>query len=154
MAKNAVKNVVHHAAQRPHRAEPTPPAPDREIESWLGELRGNQPPKPEHSGTSQPSAAPTRSMTPAPEDATTAIPTQAERAASPEDVSPTISAEETRAIPVSRPESADTDVATEKLNARGKNEGGKKEGGKKEGEERRRGGGVSAQDLLRREGRL
>ena len=40
-------------------------------------------------------------------------------------------------------------MATEKLNARGKNEGGNKEG-----EERRRGGGVSAQDLLRREGRL
>jgi RND superfamily putative drug exporter len=38
---------------------------------------------------------------------------------------------------VSRPESGDTDVATEQLNARAK-----------------KGGGVSAQDLLRREGRL
>ena len=46
-------------------------------------------------------------------------------------------ADETRAIPVSRPESGDSDVATEKLNARGKQSGG-----------------VSAQDLLRREGRL
>ena len=42
-----------------------------------------------------------------------------------------------RAIPVSRPESVDSEVATEQLNARGK-----------------KGGGVSAQDLLRREGRL
>ncbi|MCB0933016.1 MAG: hypothetical protein KDB71_14115, partial [Mycobacterium sp.] len=47
-----------------------------------------------------------------------------------------IAADETRAIPISRPENTDTDVATEQLNARGQ------------------GGGVSAQDLLRREGRL
>jgi hypothetical protein len=38
---------------------------------------------------------------------------------------------------VSRPESDDTDVATEQLNARAKKRGG-----------------ISAQDLLRREGRL
>ena len=48
-----------------------------------------------------------------------------------------IPADETRAIPVSRPAVADSEVATEKLNARGT-----------------KGGGVSAQDLLRREGRL
>ena len=60
-------------------------------------------------------------------DATTAIPVS-----SPTDP---ISAEETRAIPVSRP-AGDSEVATEKLNARGQN------------------GGVSAQDLLRREGRI
>lgn len=81
----------------------------------------------------------------APEDATTAIPAQREQN---DDVSPSLSAEETRAIPVSRPEQGDSEVATEKLNARGK----------KEGEDRpRRGGGaggVSAADLLRREGRL
>ena len=46
-----------------------------------------------------------------------------------------ISAEETRAIPIARPE--DSDMATEQLNARGKH-----------------GGGLSAQELLRREGRL
>jgi RND superfamily putative drug exporter len=48
-----------------------------------------------------------------------------------------ISAEQTRAIPVSRPDNVDTEVATEQLNARGKT-----------------GGGVSAADLLRREGRV
>ena len=83
-----------------------------------------------------------RARQPAADDATTAIPTQAEPVA--EDETATISAEETRAIPVSRPEPADNEVATEKLNARGKNAG----------DDRRRGGGVSAQDLLRREGRL
>jgi RND superfamily putative drug exporter len=111
----------------PHRVRP--PQPDREIESWLGELRG------------KPAAAP-GTPEPAADDATTAIPTQAEPVA--EDETATISAEETRAIPVSRPEPADNEVATEKLNARGKNAG----------DDRRRGGGVSAQDLLRREGRL
>lgn len=80
---------------------------DRDIKSWLGELRDKT------GGTA------------APDDATTAIPTEQ------------IPADETRAIPVSRPESGDSDVATEKLNARGKQSGG-----------------VSAQDLLRREGRL
>ena len=154
VAKNAVKNAVSNAtaaAQRPSRATPPPAAPHREIESWLGELRGKAtggqaaPPP-------QPSAEPTRAM-PSPEsrtpadDATTAIPAAAgDDGGIPDDVSPTVSAEETRAIPVSRPEPADPEVATEKLNARGKKQGGE--------DRPRRGGGVSAQDLLRREGRL
>ena len=50
---------------------------------------------------------------------------------------PIMSAEETRAIPISRPAEPDSDMATEQLNARGKQSGG-----------------VSAQELLRREGRL
>jgi hypothetical protein len=141
VAKNVVKHAVSNAtaAARSNRTVP-PPAPDREIESWLGELRGKPsatPPQP------QPSAEPTN-VIPAPDDATRAIPTQRDQNGT-DDVSPTISAEETRAIPVSKPEPSESDVATEKLNARGK----------KEGEDRpRRGGGVSAQDLLRREGRL
>ncbi|HNP13407.1 MAG TPA: hypothetical protein PKM33_09135, partial [Mycobacterium sp.] len=131
VARNAVKNAVNNAAAAAaqRRTESAPPQPDREIESWLGELRG------------KPAAAP-GTPEPAADDATTAIPTQAEPVA--EDETATISAEETRAIPVSRPEPADNEVATEKLNARGKNAG----------DDRRRGGGVSAQDLLRREGRL
>ncbi|MCX2931860.1 MMPL family transporter [Mycobacterium sp. CVI_P3] len=139
VAKNAVKNAVNNAASAARSSRPpAPPAPEREIESWLGELRGKQPPSP----PAQPSAEPTQTM-PAPEDATTAIPAQREQNGT-DEVSPAVSAEETRAIPVSRPEQGDSEVATEKLNSRGK----------KEGEERRRGGGVSAQDLLRREGRL
>jgi RND superfamily putative drug exporter len=79
----------------------------------------------------------------APEDTTTAIPAPHDQNGT-DDVSPAVSAEETRAIPVSRPDQGDSEVATEKLNSRGK----------KEGEERqRRGGGISAADLLRREGR-
>ena len=101
---------------------------DRDIGSWLGELRSKRRP---------PAANPADS-----EDATTAIPTQSGPVSSgPVSSGPVssgpISSEETRAIPVSRPDSGDTDVATEQLNARAK-----------------KGGGVSAQDLLRREGRL
>ncbi len=141
VAKNVVKNAVSNAtaAARSNRPAP-PPAPDREIESWLGELRGKPSGGPVQP---QPSAEPTNAI-PAPDEPTTAIPTPRDRNGT-EDVSPTISAEETRAIPVSKPEPSESDVATEKLNSRGK----------KDGEDRpRRGGGVSAQDLLRREGRL
>ena len=110
----------------------TKTADDRDIGSWLGELRG----KKRHSvpgGVA--SDAPTHEIAnaPATEPATTAIPTQTR--AVPE--AQPISSEETRAIPVSRPESGDTDTATEQLNARAKT-----------------GGGLSAADLLRREGRL
>jgi RND superfamily putative drug exporter len=143
VAKNAVKNAVNTAASatRSHRP-PAPPAPDREIESWLGELRGSGKPGGQPTPPPQPSAEPTTAI-PAPEDATTAIPAQREQNGA-EEVSPAISAEETRAIPISRPDQGDSEVATEKLNSRGR----------KDSEERRRGGGVSAQDLLRREGRL
>ena len=84
------------------------------------------------------------------EDATTAIPAPRAPKGS-DEVSPAVSAEETRAIPVSRPEQGDTEVATEKLNSRGK-----KEDKEPDDQQRRRGtgGGVSAADLLRREGRL
>ncbi len=106
---------------------------DRDIGSWLGELRGKAGRRPE---PVPPSNEPTREIpqptaaepTVVDEAATTLIPTAPAADA--------LSAEETRAIPVSRPE-GDSEVATEKINARGK-----------------QGGGVSAADLLRREGRL
>ncbi|TGD89867.1 hypothetical protein BayCH28_04580 [Mycolicibacterium sp. CH28] len=144
VAKNAVKSAVNSATAAARSSRPpVPPAPDREIESWLGELRGSDRAVPKPSNGPQPSAEPTRA-TPAPEAATTAIPAPREENGT-ADVPPAISAEETRAIPVSRPGQGDSEVATEKLNSRGT----------KEGEDRpRRGGGVSAQDLLRREGRL
>jgi RND superfamily putative drug exporter len=81
-----------------------------------------------------PPAAPR--ITTSPSDATTAIPVQ--RRGGPSDDEPA-----TRAIPVSKPR-GDSDTATEKLNAH--DDSGEKP--------QRRGGGVSAQDLLRREGRL
>jgi uncharacterized membrane protein YdfJ with MMPL/SSD domain len=147
VAKNAVKNAVNTATSAARSTRPpAPPAPDREIESWLGELRG----KPGASSTPPPppSAEPTETIA-APEDATTAIPAQREPHKA-DEVPPALSAEETRAIPVSRPEQGDSEVATEKLNSRGKKED------KEPDEQRRRGtgGGVSAADLLRREGRL
>ena len=112
---------------------------DRDISSWLGELRNRVPRRGATvDQASDPAQAPTQAQPNAPTqapthvipdlsayDATTAIPTAAAQ----------ISAEETRAIPVSRPGS-DTDVATEQLNARAKH------------------GGLSAQEFLRREGRL
>jgi RND superfamily putative drug exporter len=55
-------------------------------------------------------------------------------------------AEPTAALPVMRSETDDSEAATEKLNAQGE--------GDKARPRRRVGGGVSAQELLRREGRL
>ena len=115
---------------------------ERDIGSWLGELRRKTSPK-RPAETADPAAEPT-TVLPSNEpthviaaphdtsaDATMAIPTSA-----PDPVpGDAISSEETRAIPVSRP-AGDSEVATEKLNARGQNSG------------------VSAQDLLRREGRI
>lgn len=104
---------------------------ERDIGSWLGELRRKTSRQP---AEGDPANEPTNVIAaPGDEDATTAIRIQ------PPEAAPTerIAADETRAIPVSRPETIDTEVATEQLNARGKS-----------------GGGVSAADLLRREGRI
>jgi len=100
----------------------------RDIGSWLSEIRGKVLPRPDRIEPSSAEEPTSVIADPAPveEPPTTAIPTQ----------STSLSAEETRAIPVSRPISGDSDVATEQLNARAKSNG------------------VSAQDLLRREGRL
>jgi uncharacterized membrane protein YdfJ with MMPL/SSD domain len=57
-------------------------------------------------------------------------------------------ADPTTALPVMGSEGDDSDAATQKLNARGQNDNGGK------ARPRRAGGGLSAQDLLRREGRL
>ena len=79
-------------------------------------------------------------------EATTAIPVQrangTDRAGSDETA--------TRAIPVSQSRTGDSEAATERVNARG--EGTRGEGS--DDNPHRRADGVSAQDLLRREGRL
>ena len=92
----------------------------REIESWLGDLRG---------GTPSPATPP-----PTNEPPTRAMPEQRPRTPQP---APSGN-EPTTAIPAQRPPEAD---ATEKLEAQ-------------DDQPKRRGGGVSAADLLRREGRL
>ncbi len=122
----------------PSPAAPPPGTPpvrgeDREIESWLSELRGPQrndvPGDAGGTGSSEPSADKTRALPvpgqrpPADDDATTAIPTPPR-------------------------EGEDSDVATQKLNAPGN------EGDNGDRTRQRRGGGLSAQELLRREGRI
>jgi len=62
-------------------------------------------------------------------------------------------AEPTTALPVTRSEANDSEAATEKLNARGQ-DSGQKDDVDKARQRRRVGGALSAQDLLRREGRL
>jgi RND superfamily putative drug exporter len=160
VAKNAVRNVVNNAAgaaQRAHRpTPPPPPAPreEREIESWLGELRGNSagspPAAPPAAPPARPSTDATRAMPeqrprqPRPQpgnEPTTAIPAlgtppEGRRRPRPQNTD----APATTAIPT--PRKSDADAATEKLNT------------PKDDEPKRRGGGVSAQDLLRREGRI
>ncbi|MCG7596875.1 MMPL family transporter [Mycobacterium sp. PSTR-4-N] len=138
VARNAVRNAVSSAAdavtqrgQRPEAPSTPPQRDDREIESWLGDLRGTggsaaTPPAPP-----RPSGEPTRALhdsgpDPDAADATTAIPAQRAEDEDTDDA--------TRAIPTAR--ASDADTATEKLNTR------------------RGGGGLSAQELLRREGRL
>ena len=158
-AKKAVRNAVTNAAAAtraaaaPPAPRPQPPREEREIESWLGELRGSAPAgpsappptnRPPTEGRGRPSTDPTRAMpeatggrrrqpepSPANEPPTTAIPSQADDA----------DADATTAIPAQRPQ--DPETATDKLNTRDEGE-----------KPKRRGGGMSAQDLLRREGRL
>ncbi|AKS31841.1 MMPL family transporter [Mycolicibacterium goodii] len=177
MARNAVRNAVNNVNNAVHGggnagpAAPTeraprqgapaqPPAPpqreEREIESWLGALRGPataknvpppaQPPQPPQ--PPRPSTDATRAMPPqgrggpAPADRnddnapTTAFSAQRPPAAAPADA--------TTAIPT--PPQREQEPSTEKLNTR--------EDAPQDPETKRRGGGMSAQDLLRREGRL
>ncbi|HJT95533.1 MAG TPA: MMPL family transporter [Mycobacterium sp.] len=171
MAKNAVRNVVSNATgagQRTNRPapplvqpprDPQAPREEREIESWLGELRGTAPAGgkptppplgPPTDGRGRPSADTTRKM---PELG--ALPSQAggppaqaggrPRQPRPQPAQP--GNEPTTAIPTPRqlgtpPEGRGDPESTEKINTR------------EDDDRKRRGGGVSAQDLLRREGRL
>jgi trehalose monomycolate/heme transporter len=113
-------------------APPQPPAGDeREIESWLSDLRGGKARDPHSAAPKapQPSADETRALQTPPRD-------------KPSDPPPTKPEDATTAIPTAPREGKDSDPDTEKLNAPGENP------------RPRRGGGLSAQDLLRREGRI
>jgi trehalose monomycolate/heme transporter len=114
---------------------PKAPAEDREIESWLSELRskrqrGDRPVDTGESGNASapPSAGQTRAM----------------RVPGSDSSGP---ADSSTAPPRPRPEDNDSEPATEKLNAR------EQRGNSAEKSRPRRGGRLSAQDLLRREGR-
>jgi RND superfamily putative drug exporter len=154
IAKDVVRNAVSNAAgaaQRAYRGThptpppaPPPPREDREIESWLGELRGTGGgggvgPPGGGGGMGPPGGG--GGMGP-PADVTRAIPTQ--RRKQPPAQEPPTTAIPTQGTPPDgrgRPRQQDPE-ATEKINTRD------------DEERKRRGGGVSAQDLLRREGRL
>ncbi len=113
-------------------APPQPPHGDeREIESWLSDLRGGKARDPRSAAPKapQPSADETRALQIPPRD-------------TPSDPPPTKPEDATTAIPTAPREGKDSDPDTEKLNAPG------------EKPRPRRGGGLSAQDLLRREGRI
>jgi RND superfamily putative drug exporter len=151
-ARNAVRNAVSNAAAATRAAAaPTPPRQqeEREIESWLGELRGTGAPaaQPKPSPTRRPSTESTRKMPAgAPPEGSGQRPLgtppqgRGQPQAQPDDDATTaIPALGTPSGDQGRPDDADT--ATEKLNA-------------KEKQPKRRGGGMSAADLLRREGRL
>lgn len=168
MARNAVRNAVNTAVNtvntatgntnagtertpqptgRPTGGPASPPQrEDREIESWLGALRGGPaqgpangtpPPPPPAAPPPRPSADATRAM-PQPQQRPPAgggesAPTTAFSAQRPN--------QGPAPAPGPNPRQRDQDPSTQKFNPR-------------DDEPPRRGGGVSAQDLLRREGRL
>jgi hypothetical protein len=128
---------------QPNPSTGRPPAPpqgpaqpareeDREIESWLSDLRGGKTGDPRGAGPKppQPSADETRALQ---------IPREQPSAQPPAEPG-----DATTAIPTGPQEDKDPQVATEKMTAPGDNPD----------RPRRRGGGLSAQDLLRREGRI
>ncbi|WP_273733860.1 MMPL family transporter [Mycolicibacterium septicum] len=171
MARNAVRNAVNTAVNtvntatgntnagtertpqptgRPAGGPASPPQrEDREIESWLGALRGGPaqggpangtpPPPPPAAPAPRPSADATRAM-PQPQQRPPAgggesAPTTAFNAQRPnQGPGPT-------PAPAPNPRQRDQDPSTQNFNPR-------------DDEPPRRGGGMSAQDLLRREGRL
>jgi trehalose monomycolate/heme transporter len=126
-------------------ASPAPPRPARredretEFEAWISELRGpkpnDRPDDPRSTGNPTPPSKPHA-------DNARSMPVSTER---PTGQPPPNEAASTTAIPTGPRDTNDPNIATEKLNARGRNGAGTRQ---------RRGGGLSAQDLLRREGRF
>ncbi len=112
---------------------PSEPA-EREIESWLSDLRG--------AGAADAGRPQTTRATPSAEE-TRAMPARNNRPGNHERADDG----DTTALPASALDDDDAATATEKLNTAGSDGGSEKP-------RQRRGGGLSAQDLLRREGRF
>jgi trehalose monomycolate/heme transporter len=130
-------------------AAPPEPQPARredreaEFEAWISELRG---PKPnDRPGDPRGTASATPPSKP-PADKTRPAPVPREF---PAGQPPAGEDDSTTAIPTGSRSASDPDVATEKLNDRGG-----RNGANTDRTRQRRGGGLSAQDLLRREGRF
>ncbi len=138
-ARPPVKAASLAAAPHPPHdpSHPAPPAPRPVLNS-----KPSQPTEASTTRLAVPEAAPPAPPPPAP---TRAAPVPNENASD--------TADPTAALPVMRPEANDSDAATEKLNSRAQ---GDQSDHDDEARPRRRGsgGGVSAADLLRREGRL
>ena len=117
--------------------EPHTP-PNREIESWLSDLRGGSTPGNGPADVRRPSAAPPQPST----EQTRPVPTHRSGRDRPDDAG-----ESTTAMPVP-PRDNDAAMASEKLNTPSD------DGNSSEVPGQRRSGGLSAQDLLRREGRI
>ncbi|MFV8048144.1 MMPL family transporter [Mycobacterium sp. 48b] len=165
MARNAVRNAVNTAVNTVNTAtgntsdstERTPQQPtgrpaggpasppqreDREIESWLGALRGGPAKGGPANGTPPPPPPPPPAPRPS-ADATRAMPQPQQRPPAGGESAPTtaFNAQRPGQGPGPNPRQRDQDPSTQKFNPR-------------DDEPPRRGGGMSAQDLLRREGRL
>ncbi|OBB06538.1 MMPL family transporter, partial [Mycolicibacterium fortuitum] len=166
MARNAVRNAVNTAVNTVNTAtgntnaptertpQPTgrpaagpagpPQREDREIESWLGALRGGPAKGGPANGTPPPPPPPPPAAPRPSADATRAMPQQHRPPAGNAESAPTTAFNAQRPAPGPGPNPAprqrDQDPSTEKFNPHD--------------EPPRRGGGMSAQDLLRREGRL
>jgi RND superfamily putative drug exporter len=144
--KNAAPNPAPGRGRPPRPSAAPPPGPARredreaEFEAWISELRGPQPTDrpadPRGTTNATPPSKPSA-------DSTRAMPVPTERPAS---QPPTDDDDSTTAIPTGPPDTNDPNVATENLNSRGRNNADRTRP--------RRGGGLSAQDLLRREGRF
>jgi RND superfamily putative drug exporter len=126
------------ASGRERPADSAPPAPARPPSA--------APPTPPAAGpTMPPSAGETRAM-PVSKPVSKPVPTEHENKGDP--------ADPTAALPVMRSEADDSDAATKKLNALGTSDSQGDNGDAARPHRRGASGGLSAQDLLRREGRL
>ncbi|MEY8018506.1 MMPL family transporter [Mycobacterium servetii] len=153
---------THPGAPEPARPRPSgspsgptrADAPDRSASAATGNQKPPGRERPADSrGPGQPAPArpPSPPAPPPSAGQTRAIPVPAEDAANKAEAGDP--ADPTKAMPVMRSEADDSETATEKLNARGQ-EPGQQDDTDKARQRRRIGGALSAQDLLRREGRL
>ncbi|PJE21250.1 MAG: hypothetical protein CK431_22810, partial [Mycobacterium sp.] len=127
--------------QVPVRATPAAEPPTARL-SAPGATRNGPAPRPAGRGPAP------KNVTPPSAGETNKMPVAGSR---PEPTPEPEAADKTAALPVQRPDGDDSDTATEKLNARGIQEDSNGDTSRRR---RTGGGGLSAQDLLRREGRL
>jgi RND superfamily putative drug exporter len=153
-ARNAARNVVNNVQRT---ARPAPPAQreEREIESWLGELRGGQPGAAAGGAAQQPPPPPVRPSA----EKTTAIPVHRggqQRGAQQRGAQERGGPDRGRANNAGGKPKSPADDTTTAMRAPRPNEPEteKMKAAPEDKEQQRRGGGVSAQDLLRREGRF